>query len=42
MDGFTVASLGFLLADSGEWELGCALVDRARELNPHHPILIRQ
>ena len=42
MDGFTVASLGFLIADSGEWELGCALVDRARELNPHHPILIRQ
>ena len=38
MDGFTVASLGFLIADSGEWELGCALVDRAHELNPHHSI----
>jgi hypothetical protein len=40
LEGFTVASLGFLIADSGEWELGCALVDRARELNPLHPILI--
>jgi TolB-like protein len=37
MDGFTIAYLGFLTAYSGEWERGCALVERARNLNPHHP-----
>ena len=37
MDGFTIAYLGFLVAYSGEWERGCALVERARSLNPHHP-----
>jgi adenylate cyclase len=37
MDGFTIAYLGFLTAYSGEWERGCALVERARSLNPHHP-----
>ena len=37
MDGFTLAYLGFLLAYSGDWERGCALVEQARQLNPHHP-----
>ena len=37
MDGFTAAYLGFLIAYSGEWEHGCAVVERARCLNPHHP-----
>jgi TolB-like protein/predicted Ser/Thr protein kinase len=37
MDGFTAAYLGFLIAYAGDWEGGCALVERARQLNPHHP-----
>jgi TolB-like protein/tRNA A-37 threonylcarbamoyl transferase component Bud32/tetratricopeptide (TPR) repeat protein len=37
MDGFTAAYLGFLIAYAGNWERGCALVERARQLNPHHP-----
>ena len=37
MDGFTLAYLGFLIAYSGDWERGCALVEQARQLNPHHP-----
>jgi tetratricopeptide (TPR) repeat protein len=37
MDGFTIAYLGFLIAYAGDWERGCALVERARRLNPHHP-----
>jgi serine/threonine protein kinase/tetratricopeptide (TPR) repeat protein len=37
MDGFTTGYLGFLIACAGDWERGCALVERARGLNPHHP-----
>lgn len=37
MDGATVASLGSLLAYSGDWERGCELVERAAQLNPRHP-----
>jgi TolB-like protein len=37
MDGFTAAYVGFLIAYAGDWERGCALVVRARQLNPHHP-----
>jgi TolB-like protein/tetratricopeptide (TPR) repeat protein len=37
MDGFTAAYLGFLIAYAGNWERGCALAERARALNPHHP-----
>jgi len=37
MDGFTMAYMGFLIAYDGNWERGCALAARARELNPHHP-----
>lgn len=27
----------FLIAFSGDWDRGCALIRRAMELNPHHP-----
>ena len=37
MDGFTIAYMGFLTAYAGDWERGCALAERARSLNPHHP-----
>jgi serine/threonine-protein kinase len=37
MDGFTTAYLGFLIAYSGDWERGCALGEKARQLNPYHP-----
>jgi serine/threonine protein kinase/tetratricopeptide (TPR) repeat protein len=37
MDGLTVAYLGFQIAYSGDWERGCALAERAMQLNPHHP-----
>ena len=37
MDGFTTAYMGFLIAYAGDWERGCALVEQARSLNPHHP-----
>jgi TolB-like protein len=37
MDGFTTAYLGLLIAYAGEWERGCALAERARQINPHHP-----
>jgi TolB-like protein len=37
MDGFTAGYLGFLIAYAGDWERGCALAERARRLNPHHP-----
>jgi TolB-like protein/Tfp pilus assembly protein PilF len=33
----TVAGLGALMAYTGEWERGCALVERAMQLNPRHP-----
>ncbi len=37
MDGATNAFMGMLLALSGDWERGCAVTDRAIDLNPHHP-----
>jgi tetratricopeptide (TPR) repeat protein len=36
-DGFTSGYLGLLIAFAGDWERGCALNERARNLNPHHP-----
>jgi tetratricopeptide (TPR) repeat protein len=36
-DGYTTAYQGFLVAYGGDWEHGCALAERARKLNPHHP-----
>jgi TolB-like protein/cytochrome c-type biogenesis protein CcmH/NrfG len=37
MDGFTFAYMGMLTAFAGDWEHGCALAERSRGLNPHHP-----
>ena len=37
MDGASFAYLGMLLAYAGEWERGCALAERATQLNPSHP-----
>jgi TolB-like protein len=37
MDGFTIGYMGFLLSYSGEWERGCTLMEKARNLNPNHP-----
>jgi tetratricopeptide (TPR) repeat protein len=37
MDGLTGAYLGFQIAYSGDWERGCALAERAIQLNPNSP-----
>jgi TolB-like protein/Tfp pilus assembly protein PilF len=37
MDGATMEYLGHLLAFAGDWERGCDLAERARQLNLHHP-----
>ncbi|HXJ94743.1 MAG TPA: protein kinase, partial [Terriglobia bacterium] len=36
LDSSTTAFQGILLAYSGDWERGCALVERALQLNPNH------
>jgi tetratricopeptide (TPR) repeat protein len=37
MDGNATALVGCLMAFAGDWEHGCALADRAMQLNPNHP-----
>ena len=37
MEGYTLAYLGMLMAYGGDWERGCALAERAMQLNPNHP-----
>ncbi|MCL4846658.1 MAG: protein kinase [Acidobacteria bacterium] len=37
MDAFTAGFMGILIAYSGNWQRGCALAERAMQLNPHHP-----
>ena len=37
MEGYITAFMGMLLAFSGDWERGCALVERSTQLNPNHP-----
>ncbi len=37
MDGSNLAHVGLLMAQSGDWERGCALAESALRLNPHHP-----
>lgn len=37
MEGYITAFMGMLLAFSGDWERGCAEVERATQLNPSHP-----
>ena len=44
MDGGTTAFVGHLMAYAGDWERGCALVERARQLNPQSSrmVLVRR
>jgi TolB-like protein/Flp pilus assembly protein TadD len=37
MEGYITAFLGQHFAYSGDWEKGCALAERATQLNPNHP-----
>ncbi len=37
LDGATTAWMGTLIAYSGDWDHGCDIVQRAMQLNPHHP-----
>jgi hypothetical protein len=37
LDGCNVASLGGTTAYAGNWEYGYGLVERALQINPHHP-----
>ena len=37
MAGSTVAWMGHLIACSGDWDEGCALVESSMKLNPNHP-----
>jgi TolB-like protein/Flp pilus assembly protein TadD len=37
MDGGSVAFMGILISYAGDWDRGCALAERAMQLNPHHP-----
>ena len=36
-DGALHAFIGMLIALAGDWNRGCAVVDAAMQLNPHHP-----
>jgi tetratricopeptide (TPR) repeat protein len=37
MDSSTAAILGTMIAYAGDWEYGVGIVERAKQLNPHHP-----
>jgi len=37
MDGSNVWFMGLVMAYMGDWERGCALIDRAMQLNPNFP-----
>lgn len=37
MEGYITAYLGMHFAYAGDWEKGCALAERATQLNPNHP-----
>ena len=37
MDGSQLSMIGSMLAYSGEWDRGCALVERSMQLNPGYP-----
>jgi TolB-like protein/Tfp pilus assembly protein PilF/predicted Ser/Thr protein kinase len=37
MEGYITAFLGMHFAYAGDWERGCALSERATQLNPNHP-----
>jgi TolB-like protein len=37
MDSSIMALLGTMIAYAGDWEYGTSLVEKAKQLNPHHP-----
>jgi TolB-like protein len=37
MNGAAMGWIGIMIAYSGDWEEGCAKVEAAMQLNPHHP-----
>ena len=37
MDSSTAALLGTMIAYTGDWDYGVGMVERAKQLNPHHP-----
>jgi TolB-like protein/Tfp pilus assembly protein PilF len=37
MDSSTAALLGTMIGSAGDWEHGLEVVERAKQLNPHHP-----
>jgi len=37
MNGAAMGWIGIMIAYSGDWEEGCAQVESAMQLNPHHP-----
>ena len=37
MDGSTMEYVSHLIAFSGDWDYGCEVAERARQLNPNHP-----
>jgi TolB-like protein len=37
VDSSTMAFLGTMIAYAGDWEYGVGVVERAKQLNPHHP-----
>ncbi len=41
MDGSVIAYQGMLIAYSGDWDRGCALVERAMQMNPNYPAWFR-
>jgi TolB-like protein len=41
LDGGCNAAMGANIAFAGDWERGCALIERAMDLNPQHPVWYR-
>jgi TolB-like protein len=37
MDSSTAALLGTMIAYTGDWDYGLGIVERAKQINPHHP-----
>ena len=41
LDGGCNAAMGANIAFAGDWDRGCALIERAMDLNPQHPVWYR-
>ena len=41
LDGGTNASMGANIAFAGDWDRGCAIIERSMDLNPQHPVWYR-